>query len=154
MRAAALRLCATVAVIGAACTHKPAPGESIADACRLTNNGHEVNVSGYLQAPILVGCETKECSLQLTPTRKGTYGLTVRIRIGTGPSTMTPLPPSKKSEYPSGAITVEPVSLSVRDARGTSVRIRDVVRVTGVLSAYESGGELRCEVGVSKLESR
>jgi hypothetical protein len=143
--------CLASFVLLASCTHKPAPGESIADACRKDNDGREVRASGYLQAPILVGCEKKDCSLQLTSSRKENYGLEIRIPLGYGPSTMTPLKPSGRTSMP-GTIGVEEVTVSIRDANGGSVSVRDVVRVTGKMSAYESSGELRCSVDVSRLE--
>lgn len=54
----------------AGCTHKAAPGESIPEVCRLDNNRKNVKASGYLHAPILVGCDTKDCALQLVATHK------------------------------------------------------------------------------------
>lgn len=138
-----------VLLLAASCTHEPATGESIAEVCRKENDRREVAVSGYLKAPILVGCHEKDCTLQLTPTRRDHYGLSVRLPLGTGPSTMTPLPPPRKDAMP---FTAERVSVSIRDAKGASVDVGDVVRVAGSLSASQSGAGLRCEVTVARLE--
>ncbi len=133
------------------CQHRPVPGESIAEACRLENDKREARASGYLQAPVLIGCEKKDCALQLTATRKERYGMTVRLPLGTGPSTMTPLAPSPKAP---GGIYAEPVTVDIRDAKGASARVGDVVRVTGRATVYDtSDGIRRCELDVTRLES-
>ena len=152
VRIAALAALLFLASALLACEHKPLPGEEVSSACHVENDGKTTTVSGYLQAPILIGCETKSCSFQVTPTRSGDYGLRIDIPLGSGANTMTPLAPSKHAAIP-GQITAENVSVSIRDASGTDVRVRDVVRVTGKMSAYASSdGKLNCALDVQKLE--
>lgn len=57
-----------------ACKHVPKAGEAISDVCRVERNGQMATASGYLQAPLLVGCYEKDCALQLTSERKEPTG--------------------------------------------------------------------------------
>ncbi len=136
----------------AGCTHHPAPGQRIDDVCRMENKGQRVVASGYFQAPILIGCETKNCTFQLTSSRKEKYGLSIRIPLGSGPGSMTPLPPSKGAS-PAVPFQVERVDPQVRDATGSRVSAGDVVKVEGTLEAYEDSGKVRCTVDVTRFES-
>jgi hypothetical protein len=133
-----------------ACTKKAPAGESIAEVCNAANDGREVHVAGYLQAPILVGCDTGDCALELTTKRNDNYDLRVDVPLGSGPSTMTPLPPPKKDAI---AFEAEEVSVSIRDANGKAVRLRDFVRISGTLSAREAKGKVECAVHATKIES-
>ena len=134
-----------------ACTHSPAAGQRIDDVCRLEKNGQRVVASGYFQASILVGCEKTDCTFQLSARRKEPYGLSIRIPLGVGPGTMTPLKQPKNA--PSVAFQVERVNPQVRDASGANLSVGDVVKVEGTLEAYLSGGKLRCTVKVARIEA-
>lgn len=131
------------------CKHVPKPGEAISDVCRIERNGETATASGYLQAPILFGCSEEECSLQLTSERKADYGMRLRIPLGTGPGTMTPLPPPKKTARP---FTAERVTMELRDSSGRDVDVRDVVRVSGRVEVSQSPGMLHCAMRVTSFE--
>ena len=143
--------CAAIAMLVVACQHKPAPGEEISSACRVENDKKEISVSGYLQSPILVGCDSgKACSFQLTPKRDQKYDLRIDIPLGSGPGTMTPLAPPRQSM--SGSTFIEPVTVDIRDSTGASVGMHDVLRVTGTMHAYaNSDGTMQCELEVKKF---
>jgi hypothetical protein len=107
----------------AACTKKPALGESIAETCTRANEGKEIHVAGYLQAPFLVGCEapSPDCNLELTQKRDQAYELAIRIPLGDGPSSMTALPAHKAAS--STSLEVAEVSVDIRDASGSRLVI-------------------------------
>ena len=143
--------CAAFAIVLLACQHKPAPGEEISSACRVENDSKEISVSGYLQSPILVGCEKGTCSFQLTPKRDQKYDLRIEIPLGSGPGTMTPLSPSKQDSMP-GHTFVERVTVDIRDSNGANVSMGDVIRVTGTMHAYASSdGKLQCRLEAKKF---
>jgi len=142
-----------VAMLLIACQHKPAPGEEVSSACRVENDKKEISVSGYLQSPILVGCEKGTCSFQLTPKRDQKYDLRIEIPLGSGPGTMTPLSPSKQESMP-GHTFVERVTVDIRDSNGSNVSLGDVIRVTGIMHAYAStDGTMQCRLEVKKFVS-
>ncbi len=141
-----------VAWAASGCTHRPVPGQGIDDVCRLEKKGQPVVASGYFQAPILVGCETKDCTFELTRSRKDRYGIAIRIPLGSGPGTMTPLP-APKGGSPAVPFQVQRVDPQVRDASGSRVSAGDVVKVEGKLEAYEDAGKVHCTIQVTRLDA-
>jgi hypothetical protein len=137
----------------AACKRAPAKGESIDEVCRTERSGQTVSVSGYLQMPFLVGCDdkAKDCWMQLTSTKEKNYEMRISVPLGSGPSTMTPLPRPKDASQPPGIVTQE-ITVDLRDASGKKLSRHDFVRVTGDLTARPSNGKADCNVAVTKLE--
>jgi hypothetical protein len=129
-----------VAFVG--CRHRPAPGESIAEVCRLENDGKELAASGYLLPPmVFASCETA-CGLALTASSRERYGITIDVPIGTGPNSMSPLPSRDPlgpewEQIPSSAFVV-------RDQRGKELRLGEPARVHGTLRVVESGDQVLC----------
>jgi len=63
-----------------------------------------------------------------------------------------PLAPPKHDPIP-GQITAERTSVDIRDVNGATVSVRDVVRVTGKMNAYQPGdGRVQCSLEVKKVD--
>ena len=136
-----MRVLLLLALVG--CGHKPKPGESVAEVCKVENNHKDVFVSGYLNPPVLmIGCE-QSCMVELVPKPSERYGLSLFFPVGTGPRTMAPVhvatggSPGQVEELPADALKL------VADD-GKVVTPGDVVRIHGTVDVDDDRGTIQC----------
>lgn len=135
------RVALLVVSLVAACTHEPAPGESVTEVCQVAHNGTEVSVSGYLLPPILTfGC-VDSCGINLTPSKQERYGIGLSFPVGHGPRTMAGIEPKRDSPYSPNMEELSTSAYRLTDDNGKELGPGDVARVTGTLSAVQHDGE-------------
>lgn len=139
-----------------ACGHRPAPGESIDEVCKVEKNKTEVSVSGYLVAPILMlECE-KSCALYLAREPATREGIFVHFPVGKGPNTMAPIRMKKDLGAP---ISGEVQQLHAGDFKlttetGRVISLGAVARLTGKISTYEHDGKIDCSMQHPSVQER
>jgi hypothetical protein len=143
---------ALLALCVCACGHKPAPGESIAEVCRVENSDKDVVVSGYLVAPaVAIPCETS-CALVLgTKAGEREGGILVFFPAGTGPNRIAPIRFEDSPSMPGEVVEVSPSAFVVTDDAGKDLGLGDIVRISGHLAAHDSGGRIDCSMRATKL---
>ncbi|MFT3709238.1 MAG: hypothetical protein QM817_16485 [Archangium sp.] len=133
------------------CSHKPAPGESIAEVCVVANHRKTVTVSGYVVPPMItLGCENS-CSVYISAESGVTSGVWATFAVGEGKSQMRGIKPIKDG------FAGEVRRLSARDYRilgdnGRVANAGDVVRVTGELWFTGGTGATDCSLRVKSVE--
>lgn len=141
-----------IALVAVACTHEPAPGESVGEVCRIENDGAEVSVSGYLLPPTLTfGC-VDSCSMKLTPSKQERRGINLTFPVGDGPRTMAGIEPLESSPF-RGAIEKLPANAyRLTDDDGRDLHPGNIARLTGTLKAIQHDNNLRCELSPSSVQ--
>jgi hypothetical protein len=137
---------ACVVVLGAACSHEPAPGESVAEVCDPDDHEQQVTVSGYLVAPfITIGCN-ESCSLQLSATADDRDGIRLTFPVGVGPRTMDRIGRHDGRTVAGQVERLNRWDFTLRDDDGNTVHPGDVVRVEGKLHVGEHDGRPDCTI--------
>jgi predicted RNA-binding protein len=135
----------------AACGPDPAPGESVAEICRVENHGREVHVGGYLAPPVItLGCESS-CSLYLAPDRSSQDGVFVHFPVGSGRGTMDAIGTDERM-FPGEVRRIDLSSYRLRDDAGGEHSIGDGVRIGGRISARRVGDQVSCDMRAATIE--